>query len=198
MTRSCCPSFYGIVQIVARTAAWMTSVTTLVILAFIINQWPDKGGAIAAGLVGVSLSLYFSLLTSLLYSYTHDDPGRVFLHWSSPKPKPDLMLCPQSAIAILNDSWIVVANIDRALGFQQLSPARALLHDLFSLAVSLGGIVMIIFSRYSDAADGFAALDSDSAPQVTAAAGQTDVISREGFSQVRMMAIAVWLLTAVV
>ncbi|ETS01911.1 hypothetical protein M419DRAFT_80298 [Trichoderma reesei RUT C-30] len=155
MTRSCCPSFYGIVQIVARTAAWMTSVTTLVILAFIINQWPDKGGAIAAGLVG-------------------------------------------SAIAILNDSWIVVANIDRALGFQQLSPARALLHDLFSLAVSLGGIVMIIFSRYSDAADGFAALDSDSAPQVTAAAGQTDVISREGFSQVRMMAIAVWLLTAVV
>ncbi|KAL7819549.1 hypothetical protein V8C44DRAFT_355037 [Trichoderma aethiopicum] len=155
MTRSCCPSFYGIVQMVARTASWMTSVTTLVILAFIINQWPDKGGAIAAGLVG-------------------------------------------SAIAILNDSWIVAASIDRALGFQQLSPARALLHDLFSLAVSLGGIVMIIFSRYSDAADGFAALDSDAAPQVTAAAGQADVISREGFSQVHMMAIAVWLLTAVV
>ncbi|PTB66145.1 hypothetical protein BBK36DRAFT_1200183 [Trichoderma citrinoviride] len=155
MARSCCPSFYGIVQIVARTAAWMTSVTTLVILAFIINQWPDKGGAIAAGLVG-------------------------------------------SAIAILNDSWIVVANIDRALGFRQLSPARALLHDLFSLAVSLGGIVMIIFSRYSYAADGFAALDSDSAPQVASGVGQTDVISREGFSQVHMMAIAVWLLTSVV
>ena len=68
----------------------------------------------------------------------------------------------------------------------------------FRLAVSLGGIVMIIFSRYSYAADGFAALDSDSAPQVASGVGQTDVISREGFSQVHMMAIAVWLLTSVV
>lgn len=70
MTRSCCPSFYGIVQMVARTAAWMTSVTTLVILAFIINQWPDKGGAIAAGLVGVSLHLHPSLSNTSSLSFS--------------------------------------------------------------------------------------------------------------------------------
>ncbi|KAL6804952.1 hypothetical protein GGI42DRAFT_306877 [Trichoderma sp. SZMC 28013] len=155
MTRGYCPSSYGIVQIVARAVGWMTSVTTLVILAFIINQWADKGGAIAAGLVG-------------------------------------------SAIAILNDSWIVVAKLDRALGFNPLSPARALLHDLFALAISLGGIVMIIFSRYTYPADGFAALESDSSPQITGSAGEVDVISREGFSQNKMLSIAVWMLTAVV
>ncbi|KAM0253900.1 hypothetical protein ACHAQJ_007075 [Trichoderma viride] len=155
MTRSYCPGSYGIVQIVARAVGWMTAVTTLVILAFIINQWSDKGGAIAAGLVG-------------------------------------------SAIAILNDSWIVVAKLDRALGFRPLSPARALLHDLFSLAISLGGIIMIIFSRYTYQADGFAALDSDSSPQIIGGVGDPDVISREGFSQNRLLAIAVWMLTAVV
>ncbi|EHK21155.1 uncharacterized protein TRIVIDRAFT_70256 [Trichoderma virens Gv29-8] len=155
MTRGGCPSSYVIVQMVARAVGWMTSVTTLVILAFIINQWVDKGGAIAAGLVG-------------------------------------------SAIAILNDSWIVVAKLDRSLGFQPLSPARALLHDLFSLAISLGGIVMIIFSRYTYQADGFAALDSDSSPQITGSVGETDVISREGFSQNKMLAVGVWMLTAVV
>lgn len=104
----------------------------------------------------------------------------------------------QAAIAILNDSWIVVAKLDRGLGFHPLSPARALLHDLFALAISLGGIVMIIFSRYTYQADGFAALDSDSSPQITGAVGEPDVISREGFSQNRMLAVAVWTLTSVV
>ncbi|KAL6909245.1 hypothetical protein GGI43DRAFT_172181 [Trichoderma evansii] len=155
MTRRYCPGPYALVQIIARAVAWMTGVTTLVILAFIINQWSDKGGAVAAGLVG-------------------------------------------SAIAILNDSWIVVAKLDRAFGFNPISPARALLHDLFSLAISLGGIVMIIFSRYTYQADGFAALlSSDSTAQITGGV-DTDVISREGFSQNKMLAIAVWMLTAVV
>lgn len=104
----------------------------------------------------------------------------------------------QSAIAILNDSWIVVAKLDRALGFNPLSPARAVLHDLFALAISVGGIVMIVFSRYTYQVDGFAALDSDSSPQVTGGLGDPDVISREGFSQNRMLAISVWMLTAVV
>ncbi|KAL7943342.1 hypothetical protein V8C42DRAFT_346796 [Trichoderma barbatum] len=155
MATGCCPSSYGIVQIVARAVGWMTSVTTLVILAFVINQWPDKGGAIAAGLVGAGIS-------------------------------------------ILNDSWIVAAKLDRALGFNPLSPARALLHDLFALAISLGGIVMIIFSRYTYKADGFAALDSDSSPQITGSVGDPDIISREGFSLNRMLTVAVWMLTSVV
>lgn len=57
---------------------------------------------------------------------------------------------------------------------------------------------MIIFSRYTYQADGFAALESDSSPQITGSAGETDVISREGFSQNKMLSIAVWMLTAVV
>lgn len=57
---------------------------------------------------------------------------------------------------------------------------------------------MIIFSRYTYQADAFAALGSDSSPQVTSGVGDPDVISREGFSQNRMLAIAVWMLTAVV
>lgn len=57
---------------------------------------------------------------------------------------------------------------------------------------------MIIFSRYTYQADAFAALDSDSSPQITSGVGDPDVISREGFSQNKMLAIAVWMLTAVV
>ncbi|KAL7920175.1 hypothetical protein ACQKWADRAFT_299156 [Trichoderma austrokoningii] len=149
------PALYALAQAVCRMVAWMTAVTTLVILAFIINQWSDKAGAVAAGLVG-------------------------------------------SAIAILNDSYFVAARLDGPLGLRSLSPARALLHDLFSLAISLGGIVMVIFSRYTYQADAFAALDSDSSPQVTSGVGDPDVISRDGFSQNKMLAIAVWTLTAVV
>lgn len=55
MTRRFCPGSYALVQVLTRAVAWMTGVTTLVILAFIINQWSDKAGAVAAGLVGVSL-----------------------------------------------------------------------------------------------------------------------------------------------
>lgn len=57
MTRNFCPGTYALVQVITRAVAWMTGVTTLVILAFIINQWSDKGGAVAAGLVGVSLQV---------------------------------------------------------------------------------------------------------------------------------------------
>lgn len=57
MTRGYCPGSYALVQIIARAVAWMTGVTTLVILAFIINQWSGKAGAVAAGLVGVSLQV---------------------------------------------------------------------------------------------------------------------------------------------
>lgn len=57
MTRRFCPGTYALVQIVTRAVAWMTGVSTLVILAFIINQWSNKGGAVAAGLVGVSLQV---------------------------------------------------------------------------------------------------------------------------------------------
>lgn len=44
---------------VARAMGWMTSVATMVVLGFIINRWPEKGGPIAAGIVGVCVSFSF-------------------------------------------------------------------------------------------------------------------------------------------
>ncbi|KAK5989693.1 hypothetical protein PT974_07948 [Cladobotryum mycophilum] len=149
MTRGRFPSTYGLSQIVARTLGWMTGVATICILAFIINRWPDKGGAVAAGLVG-------------------------------------------ACIAVLNDSWFAISTFDRNLGFARMSPARAFLHDLFSLAISLGGIVMIIFSRYTYGIDGFALATGSEVRS------STDEISRDGFSLHKMLAISVWIITAVV
>lgn len=57
---------------------------------------------------------------------------------------------------------------------------------------------MIIFSRYTYQSDAISALESDSSPQITSGVGDPDVISREGFSQNKMLAIVVWMLTAVV
>ncbi|TQV92481.1 hypothetical protein V2A60_007167 [Cordyceps javanica] len=53
------------------------------------------------------------------------------------------------SIAILNDSWQMVSVTNRAMGFQALTPARAMLHDVVSLAISLGGLVLIIFTGAS-------------------------------------------------
>lgn len=48
---------------------------------------------------------------------------------------------------MLNDSWEMVAILDRTQGFARLSPSRNLMHDLFSLALTVGGIVLILFSE---------------------------------------------------
>ncbi|EJP61890.1 hypothetical protein HC256_005511 [Beauveria bassiana] len=50
------------------------------------------------------------------------------------------------AAAILNDSWLVASTTNCAAGFQALPPARALLHDMVSLAICLGGLILIIFT----------------------------------------------------
>lgn len=45
---------------------------------------------------------------------------------------------------MLNDSWEVVAILDRSEdGFPRLSIGRRILHDLFSMAICIGGLVMI-------------------------------------------------------
>ncbi|KAM3433665.1 hypothetical protein NHJ13734_006338 [Beauveria thailandica] len=50
------------------------------------------------------------------------------------------------AAAILNDSWQVASATNCAAGFQALPPARALLHDMVSMAICLGGLILVIFT----------------------------------------------------
>lgn len=52
----------------------------------------------------------------------------------------------QTAIAMLNDSWEMVANVDPTRNFTPLTPPRAVLHDLFSMGVCMGGLILLLFS----------------------------------------------------
>ncbi|KAG8414622.1 hypothetical protein J3459_014211 [Metarhizium acridum] len=49
-----------------------------------------------------------------------------------------------AVIALLNDSWQMVAFADRSLGVASMGPHRTLMLDVFSLAVSLGGVVLML------------------------------------------------------
>ena len=46
---------------------------------------------------------------------------------------------------MLNDSWQMVASAERLEDFPMLAPARLLLHDVFSLVVTIGGILLLVF-----------------------------------------------------
>ncbi|OAA71754.1 hypothetical protein LEL_08989 [Akanthomyces lecanii RCEF 1005] len=59
------------------------------------------------------------------------------------------------AIAILNDSWQMMSATNHSTGFQALPPARAMLHDMVSMAISLGGLVLVIFTGSGTADDGY-------------------------------------------
>lgn len=49
---------------------------------------------------------------------------------------------------MLNDSWEIAAIIDQsATGFPRLTTGRKMVHDLFSLAICVGGIIMIWVSH---------------------------------------------------
>ncbi|TWU73201.1 hypothetical protein ED733_004397 [Metarhizium rileyi] len=52
-----------------------------------------------------------------------------------------------AVIALLNDSWQMVAFTDRSLGLEPMKPHRTLMHDIFSLAITLGGIVLMVVSN---------------------------------------------------
>lgn len=41
----------------------------------------------------------------------------------------------------------MVAFADRSLGFEPMKPHRTLMHDIFSMAVILGGIVLMLVSN---------------------------------------------------
>ncbi|KAF4989815.1 hypothetical protein FDECE_14584 [Fusarium decemcellulare] len=51
------------------------------------------------------------------------------------------------AIAMLNDSWEVMAVTDTSLSVPRLATSRKILHDLFSLALCVGGIIMMWVSN---------------------------------------------------
>lgn len=55
----------------------------------------------------------------------------------------------QVAVSLLNDSWQMVALTNNSRGFVALPPARAMLHDLVSMAICLGGLVLVIFTGTS-------------------------------------------------
>lgn len=59
------------------------------------------------------------------------------------------IIIKQVAIALLNDSWQMVSIADRVMGFPPLPPGRAMLHDMFSMAICMGGVVLIIFAGYA-------------------------------------------------
>lgn len=56
MPRLVFPGWYPLAQASARTLGWLTSLLTIIILGYVVREWPTKLSAIAAGLVGVCLS----------------------------------------------------------------------------------------------------------------------------------------------
>ncbi|QLI63643.1 uncharacterized protein G6M90_00g017220 [Metarhizium brunneum] len=52
-----------------------------------------------------------------------------------------------AVIALLSDSWQMVAFADRRLGVAPTKPHRTLMHDVFSLAVTLGGVALMLVSN---------------------------------------------------
>lgn len=89
---------------VARLLGWLTSVSTLLVLAYLVRRWPDKGGTAAAAFLGI-------------------------------------------AVAMLTDSWEMIAQLDPTYNFPPMKAPRAVMHDLFSLAVSVGGLMLMLFSN---------------------------------------------------
>lgn len=59
----------------------------------------------------------------------------------------------QSVIALLNDSWEMIANADPTRNFTPLSAPRAVLHDLFSMGVCMGGLILLLFADIREKRD---------------------------------------------
>lgn len=59
----------------------------------------------------------------------------------------------QSVIALLNDSWEMIANADPTRNFAPLTAPRAVLHDLFSMGVCMGGLILLLFADIREKRD---------------------------------------------
>lgn len=94
----------------------------------------------------------------------------------------DVLLTFQACVALLNDSWEFVSMMDRPR--TRLAPLKTLLFDILSLALSLAGVIMLLFSDL--AYDGYG---SD---------GNHDPSHGGSFGQTTMTGAAMWLLAALV
>ena len=95
-------------------------------------------------------------------------------------------------MALLNDSWQMVSVADRSIGFPPLAPGRALLHDMFSMAICMGGVVLIVFSGYA-MSDEERAAHEEQRLQNLEKYGQRDT-----FDPIAMLRTGQWFLVAVV
>ncbi|KAI6785352.1 uncharacterized protein J7T54_006994 [Emericellopsis cladophorae] len=48
-------------------------------------------------------------------------------------------------VAALNDSWEMIAQLDPTLNFPPIKAARVVVHDLLSLAICVGGLMLLLF-----------------------------------------------------
>lgn len=88
---------------------------------------------------------------------------------------------------MLNDSWQMVASAERLADFPMLAPARLLLHDVFALVVTVGGILLLVFMG-TDESD-----RSHLGDELKTTASETD----DEFSKDVMIRKAVWFMVAV-
>ena len=51
----------------------------------------------------------------------------------------------QCVVAALSDSWEMIAQLDPTLNFPPIKAARVVVHDLLSLAICVGGFVLLLF-----------------------------------------------------
>lgn len=54
---------------------------------------------------------------------------------------------------MLNDSWEMIANADPTRNFTPLTAPRAVLHDLFSMGVCMGGLILLLFADIREQRD---------------------------------------------
>ena len=50
------------------------------------------------------------------------------------------------AVAMLTDSWEMIAQLDPTYNFPPMKAPRAVMHDLFGLVVTVGGLMLMLFS----------------------------------------------------
>lgn len=98
-----------------------------------------------------------------------------------------MLTVSQVGIAILNDSWQMMSATNHAMSFPALAPARTILHDMVSMAICLGGLVLVVFTGVgTGTTDGYELQQAVDYPQY----GET-------FTLRRLMNAAHWFLMAV-
>lgn len=93
----------------------------------------------------------------------------------------------QASLGVINDSWEIIPLTEPGRDRECLSPGRGLAIDLLSLAVTLGGTVLLLFSEPGFSGRGKHGIGGDARLR-----GNGDKFSRE-----TMMSAALWNLVVV-